>query len=668
MSGYTRQSAADIVPTAVVKAAPINTEFNKLRDAFTWDTTGATGHRHDGTSDEGSYVPLIADLEGINKVQTDAINNRISFSIEVASSSVEQLRVEDGIIYPVVTGDINLGSATYKFGSAWLSADLDVAGNTVLGSDATDTVTFTADVSSNVIPSATATYDLGTATDYWNNGYVTTGYITTANITTGVIEDLTVNGTADFTNTVLANVSDPTLAQHAATKNYVDTAVANLVDSAPGTLDTLNELAAALGDDPNFVTTINTSIGTKLSKAGDSMTGELAMGANKITGLATPTTGTDAVTKAYVDSVTGSLTDAAASAAAAAASATDAAASYDEFDDRYLGAKATAPAVDNDGDALTDGVLYYNTTDGFMYVYDTSTGWKLAGSAVNGTSSRATFTATASQTSFAVTYDIGFVDVYMNGVKLVAGTDFTATNGTSVELTVGAAAGDIIDIVAYGTFDLANALTPANNLADVADVSQARTNLGLVIGTDVQAWDAQLDDVAGLTPTASSVIIGDGTNFGTSDNSTGSIQMPTGTTAQRPTGVNGMIRYNSDDGSFEGYAAGEWGAIGGGLEEQTASTSSTTQASIATWAIATFQGMELTVVMHDTVATERTITKLLITHDGVTAVSTEYGIVSTDTDLATLAVDISGGNVRLLATAASANATNYKVKAVSFEV
>jgi len=52
-----------------------------------------------------------------------------------------------------------------------------------------------------------------------------------------------------------------------ATKTYVDTEVAGLVDSAPGTLDTLNELAAALGDDPNFATTTATNIATKLAKA-----------------------------------------------------------------------------------------------------------------------------------------------------------------------------------------------------------------------------------------------------------------------------------------------------------------------------------------------------------------------------------------------------------------
>ena len=52
-----------------------------------------------------------------------------------------------------------------------------------------------------------------------------------------------------------------------ATKTYVDNEVAGLVDSAPGTLDTLNELAAALGDDPNFATTTATNIATKLAKA-----------------------------------------------------------------------------------------------------------------------------------------------------------------------------------------------------------------------------------------------------------------------------------------------------------------------------------------------------------------------------------------------------------------
>jgi hypothetical protein len=158
----------------------------------------------------------------------------------------------------------------------------------------------------------------------------------------------------------------------------------------------------------------------------------------------------------------GSATAAAGSATAAASSATAAAASFDSFDDRYLGAKSTAPTVDNDGDPLIVGALYFDTTLNEMRVYDGSL-WKSAGSTVNGTAVRQTFTATAAQTTFTITggYDAGFADVYLNGVKLVNGVDVNVTSGTNVVLTVGAAAGDSVDVIAYGAFVLANHYTIA---------------------------------------------------------------------------------------------------------------------------------------------------------------------------------------------------------------
>ena len=64
------------------------------------------------------------------------------------------------------------------------------------------------------------------------------------------------------------------------TEAYVGTQIAALVDSSPATLDTLNELAAALGDDPNFATTVTTSIGEKLPLAGGTLTGDVAHGDN----------------------------------------------------------------------------------------------------------------------------------------------------------------------------------------------------------------------------------------------------------------------------------------------------------------------------------------------------------------------------------------------------
>jgi len=67
-------------------------------------------------------------------------------------------------------------------------------------------------------------------------------------------------------------------------KTYADAAVAGIVDSSPGALDTLNELAAALGDDANYATTTTNAIATKLALAGGTMSGDIAMGGNDITG------------------------------------------------------------------------------------------------------------------------------------------------------------------------------------------------------------------------------------------------------------------------------------------------------------------------------------------------------------------------------------------------
>ena len=138
-------------------------------------------------------------------------------------------------------------------------------------------------------------------------------------------------------------------------------------------------------------------------------------------------------------------------------------ASVNSFANTYLGASATPPTQDPDGSSLDLGDLYFDSASDTMKVYS-SGGWINAGSAVNGTANRFKYTATASQTTFtgaddnsaSLAYDAGFLDVYLNGIKLVNGSDFTATTGNSVVLTVGASANDILEIIAYGTFDLAN--------------------------------------------------------------------------------------------------------------------------------------------------------------------------------------------------------------------
>jgi hypothetical protein len=88
----------------------------------------------------------------------------------------------------------------------------------------------------------------------------------------------------------------------------------------------------------------------------------------------------------------------------------------------------------------------------------------------------------------------------------------------------------------------------ANGAVTLTDSNATRTNLGLAIGTDVQAYDAQLDDVAGLTPADGSIIIGDGSNFVTESGATARTSLGLGTT-DSPTfaalTLNGALDMNS---------------------------------------------------------------------------------------------------------------------------
>jgi len=81
-----------------------------------------------------------------------------------------------------------------------------------------------------------------------------------------------------------------------------------------------------------------------------------------------------------------------------------------------------------------------------------------------------TFTATAGQTAFTVSYTAGLVEVFLNGAKLSA-ADFTATNGTSVVLASGANVGDTVDVIAYGTVSVGNTYTQAQANALFVDVA-----------------------------------------------------------------------------------------------------------------------------------------------------------------------------------------------------
>jgi hypothetical protein len=136
--------------------------------------------------------------------------------------------------------------------------------------------------------------------------------------------------------------------------------------------------------------------------------------------------------------------------------------------------------------SLNVGDLYFDTTANELKVYKSS-GWAAAGSTVNGTSARFNYTATASQTTFTgadtngetLAYDAGFADVYLNGVRL-SGADITITSGSSVVLATGASAGDILDVVAYGTFSVASIAASSITSGTINEARLPASALGAV--------------------------------------------------------------------------------------------------------------------------------------------------------------------------------------------
>jgi len=151
-----------------------------------------------------------------------------------------------------------------------------------------------------------------------------------------------------------------------------------------------------------------------------------------------------------------SASDASTSASAASSSAASAAASFDSFDDRYLGAKSSAPALDNDGDPLIPGALFFDSTAGEMKVYNGS-GWVATGSTISSVYQRFEYTASGGETSVTgaddnantLAYDAGFIMVFLNGVMLNDG-DYTATSGTSITGLAALTAGDKLEVIAHG--------------------------------------------------------------------------------------------------------------------------------------------------------------------------------------------------------------------------
>jgi hypothetical protein len=192
--------------------------------------------------------------------------------------------------------------------------------------------------------------------------------------------------------------------------------------------------------------------------------------------------------------------------------------SVNDFAARYR-VSATAPST-----SLDVGDLWFDSTNDIMKVYS-SGGFINTGSSVNGTSERYTYTVSSSTTTISgnddsgnsLEYDAPYIDVYLNGVKMVNGTDVTVSSGTSIVFAspIGASGTDVVDVVTFGTFELANF-----SINDANDVSTAGVTDGQVLtynaaSSTFQPGNASSAEVYGFNKNASGELIVTTTDGGT---------------------------------------------------------------------------------------------------------------------------------------------------------
>ena len=354
-------------------------------------------------------------------------------------------------------------------------------------------------------------YDLGTTT--WYQLTPTVSNQTNINIVSGISSEVqTVAGDSADIQTVASDSADiQTLA------DIEDGTVAtNAVSNAGNNSTNITTVAGQISPTNNIATVASANANIANVAGQISPTNNIATvaGANaNITTVANNLNGANTIgTVAGLNSEISALGPIAVDITTAATNVTD----ISNFADVYVGPSATAPATRVDTSALQVGDLYFDTATNTMKVYS-SGGWVSTGSSVNGTSNRFTYTVSSSTVTITgadddgntLAYDAGYIDVYLNGVRMVNGTDVTVTSGTSVVFAsaIGISGTDIVDIVAFGTFQLANfSINDANDVS-TAGISDGQVLVWNASASSFQAGNASSAEVYGFNKNASGQLI-----------------------------------------------------------------------------------------------------------------------------------------------------------------
>jgi hypothetical protein len=487
-------SGANVLGTSPTIASPTITGTGAIAGTFTGNITGnvtGTVSGNAGTVTNGVYTTdtgTVTSTMIANGTIVDADINSAAAITKTKISGTAITAADTGTVTSTMLLDGTILNADINASAAIAKTKLDLGG-TITSADLVDGTIVATDIADGTITAAKMVSDPYARANHTGTQTASTISNFDTQVRTSTVSQMGAP-TADLSLATykITNLGTPTVSTDASTKAYVDAQITALVGGAPGTLDTLNEIATAISSGGSFESTV-------VLKSGSTMTGALTLSG-------APTTSLHAATKAYVDTVAGSATAAAASAAAAETT-------YDNFDDRYLGAKSSAPSVDNDGNALITGALYWNSVSAAMFAW-TGSAW----GSISSTAAiyRYRYTATAGQTSVSgadangltLSYIVGKEQVYLNGVLLVRDTDYTASTGSSITSLAAMAVNDIVEIITFTAFDLATAIDKALFVAkgDILVATASNTPGKLTVGTDTYILTADSTTATGIKWTA----------------------------------------------------------------------------------------------------------------------------------------------------------------------